>query len=157
MASIYDSPFAGGGAAIHVERTEAFFAGLGLYGESRGTYLNKFVEFGGTLIRTGVGWCVRNHVDPRKLKEELPPCIGDLNCNPYICKYSVVPESRVADVIDQYRNAVKNLNSPDQAHLKKHWEAERDSLASMLKELGNDPENLPKEETHAQGTEKVTV
>jgi hypothetical protein len=107
--------FAGGGAAIHVERTEAFFAGQGLYGESRERYINKFVEFGGTLIRTGVGWCTRNHVDPSKLKEEPPPCIGDLNCNPYICKHSVVPESRAADVIDQYRNAVKNLNSPDQA------------------------------------------
>jgi hypothetical protein len=134
--------FAGGGAAIHVEKTEAFFAGQGLYGELRERYINKFVEFGGTLIRTGIGWCTRNHVDPSKLKEEPPPCIGDLNCNPYICKHSVVPESRAADVIDQYRNAVKNLNSPDQAFLIKHWKAERDSLASMLKQLGYDPESL---------------
>jgi integrase len=137
--------FAGGGAAIHVERTEAFFAGMGLYGESRRRYLNKFTEFGGTLIRTGVGWCTRNHVDPRKLREEPPPCIGDLNCNPYLCEHSVVPESRAADVIDQYRNAMKKLNSPDQAFLRKHWEAERDSLANMLKQLGYDPESLLKE------------
>jgi integrase len=134
--------FAGGGAVIHVEKTESFFAGLGLYGESREKYINKYAEFGGTLIRTGVGWCTRNHVDPLKLKEEPPPCIGDLNCNPYICKHSVVPKSRAADVTAQYRTAVKNLNSPDQAHLKKHWEAERDSLASMLRQLGYDPESL---------------
>jgi hypothetical protein len=143
--------FAGGGAAIHVERTEAFFAGQGLSGESRVKYINQFAEFGGTLIRTGVGWCTRNHVDPRKLKEEPPPCIGDLNCNPYVCKYSVVPESRVADVIDQYRNAVKNLNSPDQIHLRKHWAAERDSLASMLRQLGYDPESLLEKETDVEG------
>jgi integrase len=142
--------FAGGGAAIHVERTEGFFAGQGLYGESRENYLNKFAEFGGTMIRTGVGWCIRNHVDPRKLKEELPPCIGDLNCNPHTCSHSVVPESRAADVIDQYRNAVKNLNSPDQTHLRKHWEFERNSFASMLKQLGYDPENILKEETHVE-------
>lgn len=136
--------FAGGGAAIHIERTEAFFAGQGLYGESRGKYLDKFAEFGGTLIRTGVGWCTRNHVDPRKLKEDPPPCIGDLNCNPHVCKYSVVPESRAADVIDQYRNAVNKLSSPDQAFLRNHWEAERDSLASMLKQLGYEPESVLK-------------
>jgi hypothetical protein len=142
--------FAGGGAAIHVEKTEAFFSGLGLHGESREKYIEKFVEFGGTFIRTGVGWCTRNHVDPRKLKEEPPPCIGDLNCNPHTCKHSVVPESRAADVIDQYRNAVNNLNSPDQAYLRKHWEAERDSFASMLKQLGCNPEDVLKEETHAE-------
>lgn len=140
-----DRKFAGGGAAIHVEKTEAFFAGLGLYGESREEYINKNVEFGGALIRIGVGWCTRNHVDPRKIKEDPPPCIGDLNCNPYLCKHSVVPESRAADVIAQYQNALKKLNSPDQAFLRKHWEAERDSLASMLKQLGYDPESLMEE------------
>ncbi|HEY0375750.1 MAG TPA: tyrosine-type recombinase/integrase [Pyrinomonadaceae bacterium] len=141
--------FAGGGAAIHVEKTEAFFSGLGLYGKSREKYIEKLAESGRSLIRTGVGWCTRNHVDPRKLKEEAPPCIGDLNCNPHTCKHSVVPESRAADVIDRYRNAVKKLNSPDQAHLKKHWEAERDSFASMLKQLGYDPESVLKEENNA--------
>jgi hypothetical protein len=159
MRSLYGagSKFAGGGAAIHVEKTEAFFAGQGLHGESREKYLAKYAEFGGTLIRTGVGWCTRNHVDPRKLKEEPPPCIGDLNCNPHICKHSVVPKSRAPDVIDRYRNAVKNLSSPDQAHLKKHWEAERDSLANMLRDLGFDPESLLKEEEYAEGTDKTTV
>jgi hypothetical protein len=142
--------FAGGGAVIHVEKTEAFFSGQGLHGESREKYIERFTEFGGTFIRTGVGWCTRNHVDPRKLKEEPPPCIGDLNCNPHTCKHSVVPEARAADVIDQYLNAVKNLNSPDQAHLGKHWEAERDSFASMLKQLGRDPEDVLKEEVHAE-------
>jgi hypothetical protein len=144
--------FAGGGAAIHIEKTEAFFAGLGLYGESRERYTNKFVEFGGTLIRTGVGWCTRNHVDPRKIREDPPPCIGDLNCNPYTCKHSVVPESRAADVIAQYQNAVSKLNSPDQAFLRKHWESERDSLASMLRQLGYEPESVLEEETHVERT-----
>jgi hypothetical protein len=148
--------FAGGGAAIHVERIEAFFAGLGLYGETRERYINKFTEARGTLIRTGVGWCTRNHVDPNKLKEEPPPCIGDLNCNPYVCKHSVVPELRAADVIAQYRNAIKKLNSPDQEFLRKHWEVERDSLASMLKQLGYAPESLMEEEAHAEGTEEAT-
>jgi len=149
--------FAGGGAAIHVERTEAFFSGQGLYGESREKYIKKHTECGGTMIRTGVGWCTRNHVDPRMLKEEPPPCIGDLNCNPYNCKHSIVPESRLADLIDRYRNAVRNLNSPDQAYLRKHWEAEKHSLASMIRDLGYDPESLSNQEIDAERTEKTAV
>lgn len=149
--------FAGGGAALHVERTEGFFGALGLYGKSRERYIIRFVELGGTIVRTGIGWCLRNHVNPRKLKEEPPPCIGDLNCNPFTCKHSVVPESRLSDIADRYQNAVKKLNSPDQAFLRKHWERERDSLASMLKELGYDPESVLEGETHAEGTEKAAV
>jgi integrase len=149
--------FAGGGAAIHVERTEGFFKGAGLYGQSRERYINRFIEFGGTTVRTGVGWCTRNHVDPDKLKEDVPPCIGDLNCNPFTCKHSVVPESRLPDILDRYRNAIKKLNSPDQAFLRKHWEKERDSLASMLMQLGQDPERVLEGEAHAEGSEKLSV
>jgi hypothetical protein len=149
--------FAGGGAAIHVAKTEAFFRGLGLYGESREKYCVRLTEFGGTLIRTGVGLCTRNHVDPLKLKEDLPPCIGDLNCNPHTCKHSVVPESRLPDIIDRYRYAVKQLSSPDQAFLRSHWEKERDSFASMIRQLGYDPESFVEGGTYAKRTEQTTV
>jgi hypothetical protein len=90
-----------------------------------------------------VGWCVRNHVDPQKLKEAPPPCIGDLNCNPHTCTHSVVPESRKADVIARYRYAAKQLASPDQVHLIPHWEAELAAYGAMLEKLGIDPQELP--------------
>jgi integrase len=134
--------FAGGGAALHVERTEGFFKGLGLEGEEREAYITEMAESGVALMRMGVGWCVRNHTKPPVLNEIQPPCIGDLNCNPHTCKYSVVPESRKSDVINRYLNALKMLNTPDQAHLKSHWEAERDAFAAMLQQLGIDPESL---------------
>lgn len=134
--------FAGGGAALHVERTEAFFRGIGLEGKAREKYIEKLSESGGSEIRTGVGVCLRNHVDPQKLKEAPPPCIGDLNCNPHSCVYSVVPEGRKADVIARYRYADKQLGSPDQRHLRSHWEAELRAYAAMLQQLGIDPTTL---------------
>lgn len=135
--------FAGGGAALHVERTEAFFRGNGLEGKAREEYIENFSESGGTEIRTGVGVCLRNHVDPQKLKEAPPPCIGDLNCNPHTCTHSVVPESRKSEVIARYRNAAKQLASPDQAHLTSHWEGELRAFSAMLLQLGVDPQTLP--------------
>lgn len=131
--------FAGGGAALHVRRTEAFFRGAGLEGRAREKYLANLAASGVTPIRTGVGWCVRNHVDPEKLKEAPPPCIGDLNCNPHTCLYSVVPENRKADIIARYRYAARQLASPDQLYLRSHWEAELTAQAAMLEQLGIDP------------------
>lgn len=95
--------FAGGGAVLHIKRTEAFFRGVGLERKDREEYIERLARSGVTAIRTGVGWCVRNHVDPQKLKDAPPPCIGDLNCNPHTCIHSVVPESRKADEIARYR------------------------------------------------------
>jgi hypothetical protein len=130
--------FAGGGAALHVKRTEAFFAGIGLEGKAREKYIEKFSKSGGNEIRTGVGYCLRNHVDPKKLAEAPPPCIGDLQCNPHTCVHSVVPEGRKADVIARYRYASRQLSSPDQQYLRSHWEAEVAAYAAMLEQLGVD-------------------
>jgi len=135
--------FAGGGAALHIKRTEGFFRGIGLEGKAREEYIERLSERGGTEIQTGVGVCLRNHVDPQKLKEDPPPCIGDLSCNPHTCTHSVVPESRKAEVIARYRNAAKQLASPDQSHLKSHWEAELNAYSAMLRQLGIDPQHLP--------------
>jgi hypothetical protein len=135
--------FAGGGAALHIKRTDGFFKGIGLEGKAREEYIARLSSLGGTEIRTGVGYCLRNHVDPQKLKEAPPPCIGDLNCNPHTCVHSVVPEGRKADVIAHYRHAAKQLASPDQSHLKSHWEAELNAYSAMLHQLGIDPKHLP--------------
>ncbi len=138
--------FAGGGAARHVERTEAFFTGLGLEGKDREAYIDNLAKSGVAIVHTAVGWCTRNHVEPKPDEKEVPPCIGDLACNPSACKHSVVPELRKFDVIRYYLNAVNKLESPEQIHLKSYWEKARDSFAAMLRQLGVDPNSLNPEE-----------
>lgn len=141
-----DRKFAGGGAARHVERTEAFFKGLSLEGKQRGKYIDNLAKSGVAIVPTAVGWCTRNHVESRPDEKEIPPCIGDLACNPSACKHSVVPELRKSDVIRLYLNAVNKLELPDQIHLKSYWEKTRDSYAAMLRQLGIDPNSLSPEE-----------
>lgn len=147
--------FAGGGAALHVKRTEGFFKGIGLEGKAREQYIAKLSDLGGTEIRTGVGYCLRNHVDPQKLKEAPPPCIGDLNCNPHTCIHSVVPEGRKADVIARYRNAKRQLASPDQVYLKAHWQAELQAFVAMLEQLEIDAQTLPEASINPKTISKV--
>lgn len=138
--------FAGGGAARHVERTEAFFNGTGMQGKAREKYIENLTKSGVAMVHTAVGWCTRNHAEPQvKEESETPPCIGDLQCNPAACKHSVVPEGRKDDVVRLYRNAVKESRSPDQIHLRKYWEEKRDSFAAMLAELGIDPASIGEE------------
>lgn len=134
--------FAGGGAALHIKKTEAFFRGIGLEGKAREKYIERFSLFGGNEIRTGVGYCLRNHVDPKKLAEAPPPCIGDLQCNPHTCVHSVVPEGRKAEVIARYRYAARQLASLDQRYLHAHWQAEMAAYAVMLEELGIEPKSV---------------
>ena len=93
------------------------------------------------LVKTGVGYCTRNHIEPLK-EEGVPPCIGDLNCNPHICKHSVVTESRKDDVIRNYLDAKRKINEPDQIYLKEHWIKVRDSYAAMLEQLDINPEQF---------------
>lgn len=137
LQSLYgeNRQFAGGGAAIHIERTDAFFKGEALHGEERKKYIEMLAKTGVAIVPTAVGFCTRNHVQPSIQEKEVPPCIGDLNCNPATCKHSIVPEARKADVIKFYLEAVEKLKSPDQIHLKKHWEKIRDSYAAMLNQL----------------------
>lgn len=127
--------FAGGGADLHINNTESFFRGEGCEGSHRKEYLINLSKAGILPVRTGIGYCTRNHTNP-PLNEEDPPCIGDLNCNPHICKHSVVPESRTQDVIRNYLNALRKVEDPEQTHLRKHWLETLDSFASMLQQLG---------------------
>jgi integrase len=133
--------FAGGGAALHVEKTEAFFKGIGLAGRDRNEYILKLTNTGIMPVRTGLGWCTRNHTNPPP-EEETPPCIGDLNCNPHICKHSVVPESRKEELIRNYIDATQKIKQTEYSHLKKYWEQVRNSFASMLQKLGVNTESV---------------
>lgn len=136
-----DAEFAGGGAEIHKKRSEGFFRGMGLEGEAREEYIRKMAESGITPVRTGIGWCTRNHINS-PINEDPPPCIGDLNCNPHTCKHSVVPKSRLSDIKRHFFHAVKMLADPDQQFRREYWKATYDSYGAMLRNFGIDLNEL---------------
>lgn len=134
--------FAGPAAPAHQQRTEAFFEGQGLHGKDRERYLRGLARSGIQVVKTGIGFCTRNHADPTQLKEYVPPCLGDLECNPHTCKHSLVPERNAPIVINLYKDTMKNLSDPEMAHLQQRNERQKDSLQAMLGQLGIDPEKV---------------
>lgn len=85
--------FAGGGAEKHVQRTEAFFQGMGLSGEERVEYIHNRAKQGIPLFFTGTGVCGKNFSSPDKVRDNPPPCLGDLRCNPFDCDNAITPET----------------------------------------------------------------
>lgn len=75
-----DARFAGGGGAAHKERIDAFFSGLGLFGEEREQYIQDMARRGVKLMPTSIGHCAKNFLIATD--DAPPPCYGDYHCDP---------------------------------------------------------------------------
>ncbi|RZO87125.1 MAG: site-specific integrase [Oceanococcus sp.] len=73
------SKFAGGGASGHRQRIDAFFTGLGLFGDDRVAYINRMANQNIKLMPTSIGLCNHNFITAT---EDKPPCYGDFSCDP---------------------------------------------------------------------------
>jgi hypothetical protein len=80
--------FAGGGAEQHRAKVEAYFAGMGLEGKEREEFIAKIAPHV-SVYASGIGFCSLNLLNERE--PSVPPCLGDLQCNPFDCSNSVVP------------------------------------------------------------------
>lgn len=106
--------FAGGGAEKHVQRTEAFFQGMGLSGEERAEYIRNRAKQGIPLFVTGTGVCNKNFSSPEKVLNSPPPCLGDLHCNPFDCDNAITPETHRTAIEKRLSNAqTKALEAVD--------------------------------------------
>lgn len=81
--------FAGGGGPAHKARIDAFFSGLGLFGEQRELYIKAMARRGVKLMPTSIGNCTKNFIAPSA--EGAPPCYGDYQCDPD-CPSHVITE-----------------------------------------------------------------
>lgn len=93
-----DARFAGGGAAAHKARIDAFFSGLGIFGEEREQYIKDMAKRGVKLMPTSIGACGKNFAVP---SAETPPCYGDYQCDPE-CPSHVITK-RAAQVLTMRR------------------------------------------------------
>jgi integrase len=91
MKDLYseNAKFAGGGAEAHKARIDAFFAGMGLYGEARERYIEMLARRSSRFQPTSIGGCVKNFDLP--IQDEAPPCYGDYECDPD-CQSHVITE-----------------------------------------------------------------
>ena len=71
--------FAGGGGEAHKARIDAFFSGLGLFGQGRVEYIRAMAKRGAKLMPTSIGNCTKNFVSDTDNRP--PPCYGDYLCD----------------------------------------------------------------------------
>lgn len=110
--------FAGGGAATHKARIDAFFSGLGLFGERREKYIRDMARRGVKLMPTSIGNCTKNLAVPTA--DQPPPCYGDFQCDPN-CPSHVMTNRAARALIARKNHAAAEAERETNPAYKKVW------------------------------------
>lgn len=110
--------FAGGGGATHKARIDAFFAGLGLFGEQREQYIKDMARRGVKLMPTSIGNCGKNFAIPTE--DTPPPCYGDFQCDPN-CSSHVITQRAGKALVARKQHALAEAERETNPGYKKVW------------------------------------
>lgn len=127
-----DASFAGGGAAKHKARIDAFFAGLGLFGESRVQYIKAMAKCGVKLMPTSIGSCTKNF--NASGPEPVPPCYGDYQCDPD-CSSHVISERCANALVARKQHALTEAQKEANPDYKEIWTGLAQKLDSHIQKL----------------------
>ncbi|WP_321943293.1 site-specific integrase [Paraburkholderia tropica] len=114
-----NAKFAGGGAAAHKARIDAFFAGLGLFGERREMYIKEMARRGVKLMPTSIGNCGKNFRIPTE--DPPPPCYGDYQCDPNCSSHIITSSSARALAARRNHAAAQAERETNPAYRKVWW------------------------------------
>ena len=125
--------FAGGGGEEHKARIDAFFSGVGLYGEDRVRYIKDMARRGVKLMPTSIGCCTKNFIV--LTEQRPPPCYGDYQCDPD-CKSHVITERCARALAVRKEHALAEAaKEPDKAY-RTIWLGLAERLDSHVRKLG---------------------
>lgn len=127
-----NAKFAGGGAAKHKARIDSFFAGLGLFGESRVEYIKAMAKRGVKLMPTSIGSCTKNFIAPGP--EPVPPCYGDYQCDPD-CGSHVITERCANALVARKQHALTEAQKEVNPDYKVIWTGLAQKLGSHIQKL----------------------
>lgn len=127
-----NAKFAGGGAAAHKARIDAFFAGLGLFGERREKYIKEMARRGVKLMPTSIGNCGKNFASPTE--DPPPPCYGDYQCDPN-CSSHVITSSSARALVARRNHAAEQAERETNPAYKKVWWGLVESLDGHVSKL----------------------
>lgn len=138
-----NAPVAGGGAEEFRKRRKAFFEGEAAAGRSEEETMKRLAKLGLPFVSVGGGYCGgKRPIVNKDGSQKLPPCLGQLQCNPHHCHQAVVTQSHAHHWRTIYRQNKELAASPSMAHAKEHLEAAAREAAEVLDDL-----ELPVEET----------
>lgn len=133
-----DASFAGGGAAKHKARIDAFFAGLGLFGESRVQYIKAMAKRGVKLMPTSIGSCTKNFI--ASAPEPVPPCYGDYQCDPD-CGSHVITERCANALLARKQHALIEAHKEVNPDYKVIWTGLAQKLDLHIQKLQREGRN----------------
>lgn len=131
--------FAGGGGEEHKARIDAFFSGVGLYGEDRVRYIKDMARRGVKLMPTSIGGCAKNFI--AVADNRPPPCYGDFQCDP-VCSSHVITERGGMALTARKEHALAEAERELNPGYKTIWLGLVASLDSHLKQLRSEGSNV---------------
>lgn len=134
-----DARFAGGGGEAHKARIDAFFSGVGLYGEDRVRYIKDMARRGVKLMPTSIGGCTKNFISVADNRP--PPCYGDFQCDP-VCSSHVITERGGMAITARKEHALAEAERELSPDYKTIWLGLVESLDSHLKQLRSEGSNV---------------
>ncbi len=134
-----NASFAGGGGAKHKARIDAFFAGLGLFGEDRVQYIKAMAKRGVKLMPTSIGSCTKNFFavggDP------VPPCYGDFQCDPD-CSSHVITERCASALVARKQHALTEAQKEPNPDYKVIWVGLAERLGLHIQKLRREAQHV---------------
>jgi integrase len=142
--SIYHprAPVAGPGAEEFKKNRTFYFAGAFAAGLSEEEVLERLSTRGLPLADVGLGYCKGRREIVEDGEKHLPPCLGQLKCNPNRCKNAIIPQNKVSIWIRVYKEARKRMDDPALAHIRPESIFYMIESEEVLKTLGIDIDNL---------------
>jgi hypothetical protein len=99
--------------------------------------MEHLAQRGLSFADVGLGYCRgQKEIQNDDGSKQLPPCLGQLKCNPNRCKNAVIPESKIPIWLKMYEENKKRLNDPLMAHAKSEIEEFVNEAREVLKALG---------------------
>jgi hypothetical protein len=138
-----NAPIAGGGAEDFRKRRKAYFEGEAAVGRSEEETMNKLAKLGLPFVSVGGGYCGgKRPIVNKDGSQNLPPCLGQMQCNPNRCGQAVVTRSHAHHWRKIYRQNMELASNPSMAHAEEFLEAAVREAVEVLNDL-----ELPVDET----------
>lgn len=131
-----DRPVAGGGAQAFKKRRKAYFEGMAAQGWTKDEVIANLARQGMPFASVGLGYCGGK----RKMiledgTEEVPPCLGSLQCNPVACSQALITDTHIPQwkkVLKQNREMARDERM---AHAKDVFLAAATTAERVLQDL----------------------
>ncbi|GAB3241739.1 hypothetical protein GCM10027346_37510 [Hymenobacter seoulensis] len=131
------APLAGPGAEAFKHKRELYFTGMLAAGWQLDEIMEHLSSRGLLMADVGLGYCQgRREIEQEDGSKQLPPCLGQLKCNPTRCKNALIPQSKAPIWIQMYTENQQRMLDPLMAHAKPEFEQFVEEARQVLTHLG---------------------